>query len=159
MPDPWAPRRAERLAREAMTTAQAESTAGLPDWLKEQIKGDPGPPGERGLPGETGLRGERGLPGRDAHMRGRPGERGMDGLPGAPGPRGLDGLHGRDGRDGAPGPKGDPGVYTVRSEFRRDASGQRIEGVVEYLSDGTERTLMIQRDEIGRPRELKELKT
>ena len=148
--DPWAKRRTERQAREAAEQQAAMSADAhtqeqmkslllkLSGMTPEELKGAPGAPGAPGGPGKDGSHGLNGKDGRDGH----------DGV------NGLDGRHGQDGKDGLKGDKGDPGAHAVRSMFRRDDTGQRIEAVVEYLSDGSERTFHVQRDDRGRPVEL-----
>lgn len=153
--------REARLAREAeerdrsleaqvrTENAQAELMRQFAEELKSLgvlVRGKDGAPGERGTDGNHG---KDGAPGE----RGADGTNGRDGIDGAPGANGRDGRDGIDGAPGVMGPRGlmGPAAPTVqRSVFARDDS-QRIAGVVEYLSDGTERTFTVQRDATGRP--------
>jgi len=156
----WAEIRAARVAqedavREAMSEAEDQvlrDQMALAARLKGE-RGDKGDKGDKGDPGAQGAKGDSGIDGHD-------GANGRDGADGSVGPMGADGLPGRDGVDGSPGqpgergPRGAPGVYVTQSSFQRDQQGQRIEAVVEQLSDGTQRTFSVQRDSTGRPVEL-----
>ena len=121
----------------------------LSQELAARLKGDKGDPGERGEKGDPGERGEKGEQGERGY-RGEQGERGERGEKGERGERGEDGAPGRDGKDGARGPQGLPGPMCVRSEFQYGA-GQRLEAVVEWMSDGSQRILHVQRNAAGRP--------
>jgi hypothetical protein len=142
--DPWRERREARLAREAQERAAQEQMSEMEsELLRKTLLQMAGlkPEELKGKDGRDGINGEHGRHGRD----------GLDGRNGDPGLPGLPGLPGKPGTPGKPGDPGPPGVHTVRSAFVRDDTGQRIEAVVEYLSDGSERTLRVQRDDAGRP--------
>lgn len=161
MKDEWAKRRDARLAaeeaqrreelsraRDAVAEANRKQQEDL-RWILSEIRGPQGPEGKAGAPGEPGSRGERGERGE----RGPAGSSGAVGLPGRDGRDGAPGAPGMPGPQGPQGPAGPAGVsiYTVGTEFLRDATGQRIEGVIEALSDGSSRTMTVVRDDRGRP--------
>ena len=154
MKDEWAKRREARLADEqAMREAEKQQQAEMDRLIAalQGAKGDKGDTGDTGGPGDPGPVGDVGLPGRD----GTDGSHGRDGANGSDGSAGRDGRNGMDGSPGTPGelgPRGLPGAYTMRSTFQYD--GQRLTGVVEFLSDGTSRLLAVKRNDQGRPVDL-----
>ena len=129
-----AKRRADEQAYQQSQEANLETWRGLFQ----------GPPGELGPVGPEGPMGPAGPPGSPGPP-GSSGPKGEQGYVGPQGPRGFDGMPGMNGQDGR------DGIIVLRSEMLFETPGGRLDGMTDYLSDGTTRTRRIKRNALGRP--------